>query len=156
MHLNHLLFPLWTQTPPPKSSTSIVSSSTLYTITRLNASGVTSPSTSMRGHFSRHILSQSFAIQEDIQHTYGDTLKNIEALTSIIFLKAYKFPNARFSILARYKAVSIHVIKRTLILSLKHMLDRFTFFNHGFECSARKSLSTISCSSSRSYNTICY
>ncbi|KAG2218136.1 hypothetical protein INT45_000434, partial [Circinella minor] len=66
---------------------------------------------------------------EDVQHTYGDTLKNIEALTLIIFLKAYKFSNARFSTLTRYKSVCIHSIKRTLTLSVMSITDdkKFVF-----------------------------
>ncbi|KAI7858043.1 hypothetical protein BDC45DRAFT_434756, partial [Circinella umbellata] len=56
--------------------------------------------------------------QEDVQHTYGDTLKNIEALTSIICLKAYKLENARYSTLTCYKSICIHSIKRTLTLSV--------------------------------------
>ena len=43
--------------------------------------------------------------RKDLQHTYGDTLKNMEALTSIIMLKAYKLSNARFSTLTRYKSI---------------------------------------------------
>ena len=61
--------------------------------------------------------------QEDVQHTYGDTLKNMEALTSIIFLKAYKLPNECFSTLTRYKSICIHSIKRTLTLSVMSVIN---------------------------------
>ncbi|KAI7849391.1 hypothetical protein BDC45DRAFT_448782 [Circinella umbellata] len=66
---------------------------------------------------------------EDVQHTYGDTLKNIEALTSIIFLKAYKFSNTRFSTLTHYKSICIHSIKQTLTLSVMSITDdkKFVF-----------------------------
>ncbi|KAI9499065.1 hypothetical protein BDB00DRAFT_754183 [Zychaea mexicana] len=67
--------------------------------------------------------------REDVQHTYGDTLKNMEALTSIILLKAYKLSNARFSTLTRYKSICIHSIKRTLTLSIMSITNdkKFVF-----------------------------
>ncbi|CEG83721.1 hypothetical protein RMATCC62417_17597 [Rhizopus microsporus] len=63
----------------------------------------------------------SGAKQEDLQHIYGDTLKNLETSTAIIILKACKLHNARFSALTRYKPICVHSIKRILTLSVLYI-----------------------------------
>lgn len=65
----------------------------------------------------------SGALTENIQHTLGDSLKLLESLTCIIVLKASKFSNAKFTTLQRYKAIGIHVIKRTITMSVLAIND---------------------------------
>ncbi|ORE02256.1 hypothetical protein BCV72DRAFT_170656, partial [Rhizopus microsporus var. microsporus] len=65
--------------------------------------------------------------QENVQHTSGDTLKNLEASTAIIILKACKLHNARFSTLTRYKATCVHSIKRILTLSVLYIMKGKVF-----------------------------
>lgn len=64
------------------------------------------------------VEASSGGIQEYIQHTAGDTIKLLESMTCMLALKASKVPNARFSTLQNYKAISIHVIKRTMTLTV--------------------------------------
>lgn len=47
-------------------------------------------------------------MREDLQHTFRDSLKTLESLTSIIILKAYKLCNARFCAFFYVHALQSH------------------------------------------------
>ncbi|KAI9488091.1 hypothetical protein BDB00DRAFT_849955 [Zychaea mexicana] len=62
--------------------------------------------------------------EENIQHTYGDSLKLVESLTSMLVLKAYRRCNANFETFIKFKTVGIQCVKRTLTLFILSMNEQ--------------------------------
>ncbi|KAI7876626.1 uncharacterized protein EV154DRAFT_486438 [Mucor mucedo] len=54
--------------------------------------------------------------EENIQHTYDDSLRLTKSLTAMLVLKAYKRPNASYKPFCKLKTIGIQCIKRTLTL----------------------------------------
>ncbi|KAI8095613.1 hypothetical protein BDF21DRAFT_330146 [Thamnidium elegans] len=59
--------------------------------------------------------------EENIQHTYGDSLKLTKSLTTMLVLKAYKRSNASYKTFCKFKTIDIQCIKRTLTLFILFM-----------------------------------
>lgn len=59
--------------------------------------------------------------EDNIQHTYGDSLKLTKTLTAMLLLKAYKRPNATYKSFRRSKTIEIQCIKRALTLFVLYM-----------------------------------
>ncbi|KAG1441747.1 hypothetical protein G6F56_011350 [Rhizopus delemar] len=59
--------------------------------------------------------------EENIQHTYGDSLKLTKSLTAMLVLKAYKRSNASYKTFCKFKTIGIQCIKRTLTLFILFM-----------------------------------
>lgn len=59
--------------------------------------------------------------EENIQHTYGDSLRLVKSLIGMLVLKAYKRSNASYKTFCKFKTIEIQCIKRTLTLVILFM-----------------------------------
>ncbi|KAI8364561.1 hypothetical protein BD560DRAFT_491163 [Blakeslea trispora] len=59
--------------------------------------------------------------EENLQHTYDNSLKLIKSLTTMLVLKAYRCPYTSFKAFLNFKTIGIQCVKRTLTLFVLYM-----------------------------------
>ncbi|KAG1456047.1 hypothetical protein G6F46_000083 [Rhizopus delemar] len=62
--------------------------------------------------------------EENVEHTYDDSLKLVKSLTAMLVLKAYKRSNANYKTFCKFKIIGIQCIKRMLTLFVLSMNEQ--------------------------------